>query len=274
MQQVRWGRLPLITMAVLATSLVFVAPSGASSSKLPAAPRNVTAVGAHASATVKWLAPTTSGSSKITRYTATSSPGGRTCVTTRTTCVVTGLKNGTAYTFKVSATSKVGTGPSSKASNKVTPTAAVTSPTSVAFTGSYSGTLALLITNDDSTSASATVSSISGTGTGTDLGASKLSGSGQVPDTSTNTGFNFNGTGTLTGATSTLTLSVVSSSANAPDGAGTVTLSGTAKITGGTGTFAHASGTLKFSGAFTITGVDTGSQNPAFNSTISGTINL
>jgi len=101
-----------------------------------------------------------------------------------------------------------------------------------------------------------------------------LSGSGAVPTTSTNSGFNFTGNGVLTGGSSSLSLSVVSSSANAPDGAGTVTLNGTAKITGGTGTFAHASGTLKFSGAFAITGVDSGSQTPAFSSTISGAISL
>ena len=52
------------------------------------------------------------------------SPPGRTA-TTRT---VTGLTNGTAYTFKVAATNAVGTGADSTASPAITPTAAQTAP--------------------------------------------------------------------------------------------------------------------------------------------------
>ena len=50
-----------------------------------------------------------------------------------TSTVVAGLTPGTAYTFKVSATNAVGTGPSSAASNAVTPTAptAPAAPTGV-----------------------------------------------------------------------------------------------------------------------------------------------
>lgn len=266
--------MPLIGVALLVTSLAIVAPAGASAKKVPTAPRSASAVAGNGAATVKWVKPASSGSSPITDYIATSSPAGRTCKTVKTTCVVNGLKNATNYSFTVKAQSKAGTGPSSRPSNRVTPKAVVKAPTSVAFTGSYAGTLSLLITNDNSTSASATVTSIAGTGTGTDLGASRLSGSGAVPDTSTNSGFSFTGTGTLTGGSGGLTLRVISSSANAPDGAGTVTLNGTATITGGSGVYAHASGILKFSGAFVITGVNSGPQNPAFNSTISGTIKL
>jgi hypothetical protein len=71
------------------------------------------------------IAPGSDGGSAITSYTATSTPDGKTgnCTAPCTTITVTGLSNGTAYTFKVKATNGVGTGAESAASNAVTPAA-------------------------------------------------------------------------------------------------------------------------------------------------------
>lgn len=72
------------------------------------------------SAAVSWAAPD-SGSSAITQYTVRATPGGLTCATSTTNCVVINLTNGTPYVFTVRATSAAGTGPSSAASNTVVP---------------------------------------------------------------------------------------------------------------------------------------------------------
>ncbi|HEV7173542.1 DUF4082 domain-containing protein, partial [Pedococcus sp.] len=93
----------------------------------PAAPSGVTATAASGSAAVSWTAPFTGGS-PITGYTVTPFSGTTALTPTvvtgnppSTSAAVTGLTNGTAYTFKVSATNAVGTGPDSPVSNTVTP---------------------------------------------------------------------------------------------------------------------------------------------------------
>jgi hypothetical protein len=70
---------------------------------------------------VSWAAPA-DGGSRVTRYTVTASPGGASVTTTgATSATVTGLANGTSYSFAVTAANWVGTGPASVASNAVVP---------------------------------------------------------------------------------------------------------------------------------------------------------
>jgi len=99
-------------------------PSEASSSVIPNttpdAPTNVSASAGNTYATVSWTSsPVVSAG--VNTYTATSSPGGLTCTTTKTGCLISGLDNGTAYTFTVKASNSAGDSDNSGASNEVTP---------------------------------------------------------------------------------------------------------------------------------------------------------
>lgn len=107
------------------------------------APTGATAVAGDASAKVSWSAPASPGSFPVSSYQATASPGGRSCLTTAPalTCEVTGLANGTTYTFKVKALNGAGWSPESEPSNAVTPKA-VDPPAdkTITITGSRNGT--------------------------------------------------------------------------------------------------------------------------------------
>ncbi|MDG2038845.1 MAG: fibronectin type III domain-containing protein [Luminiphilus sp.] len=90
----------------------------------PATPSAPTATIGNGQATVTWTKPADNGSA-ITGYTVTSS-GGQTCTTSDAntlTCIVTGLTNGTAYTFTVTATNGGGASVASVASSSITPVA-------------------------------------------------------------------------------------------------------------------------------------------------------
>jgi uncharacterized repeat protein (TIGR02543 family) len=91
--------------------------------KPPLAPTISSAVAGNQQATVTWVSGGDNGKT-ITGYTVTASPGGATCTTANvnaTSCAVTGLTNGTSYTFTVTATNGDGTGPASSASLAVIP---------------------------------------------------------------------------------------------------------------------------------------------------------
>ncbi len=105
---------------------------------LPGAPQNVTATAGNGQVTVTWAAPASNGGSAIVGYTVTpyigtaaqapTSVGPSTVSTT-----ITGLTNGTKYTFKVLATNGVGAGPVAT-SAAVTPATVPGVPQSVTAT--------------------------------------------------------------------------------------------------------------------------------------------
>lgn len=93
---------------------------------VPAKPTGVQATGGDQTADVSWTAPRSLGTGTFTRYTATSNPDSHTCQSTdpaTTTCHMTGLTNGQAYTFTVVAVASDGTSVASPASGPVTPAA-------------------------------------------------------------------------------------------------------------------------------------------------------
>jgi large repetitive protein len=75
----------------------------------------------NAIAAVTWQPPSSDGGSPITSYTVLGGPAPVTVSANVTTVMVTGLTNGTSYSFTVSATNAIGIGPASAPSNPVTP---------------------------------------------------------------------------------------------------------------------------------------------------------
>src|SRR6185437_14792816 len=89
-------------------------------------------------ATVSWTAGDDGGSA-ITGYTVTTSPGGATTSASGTSVLVTGLTDGTAYTFTITATNGIGTSSASDRSSPVTPTAPATAPDAPTGVGAVAG---------------------------------------------------------------------------------------------------------------------------------------
>ncbi|TDQ04428.1 fibronectin type III domain-containing protein [Labedaea rhizosphaerae] len=97
----------------------------------PGAPARVDASAGNASATVTWSAAA-SNRAAITSYQVTWAGGAKTVSGFATSTKITGLTNGTRYTFSVSAVNAAGRGPATS-SNAVTPVAAAAAPTGLAL---------------------------------------------------------------------------------------------------------------------------------------------
>jgi hypothetical protein len=98
---------------------------------IPGAPTTVAAIRGDETATVTFAAPSDNGGTPITGYTLTVVETGQTFTGNGSPITVTGLTNGSSYTFKVSATNAVGTSDSSTASAPVKIAGVADAPTSV-----------------------------------------------------------------------------------------------------------------------------------------------
>jgi len=113
--------------------VVAIAAADAAAATVPGTPTIGTATAGDEQARVTFTASASNGGSAITKYTVTSNPGSKTGTGgTASSIIVTGLTNGTAYTFTVTATNTIGTSMASSASNSVTPGPV---PTVIAKTG-------------------------------------------------------------------------------------------------------------------------------------------
>jgi fibronectin type 3 domain-containing protein len=126
--------------------------SGPASNSLSATPATVPGAPVLTGATpgsgqvaLAWTAPASNGGGPITGYVATASPGGATCSSAGLACTVTGLTNGTSYSFTVVASNAVGPGPASN-SLAATPVAAPTVPGAPTLTGATPGNAQVTLT--------------------------------------------------------------------------------------------------------------------------------
>ena len=97
----------------------------------PGAPTDIVVTPGDAQASVAFTAPTNNGGNAITNYIVTANPGELTASGATSPITVTGLVNGTAYTFSVVAVNAVGNSASSTVSSAVTPVGAPGAPTDV-----------------------------------------------------------------------------------------------------------------------------------------------
>ncbi len=100
--------------------------ASATPSTVPGEPTRVTAKAGNGRAVITFTAPADNGGSPITGYEVTISPGGTVVTGGTSSITITGLTNGTSYSFTVKAINDAGSSEASEESNAVTPRASHT----------------------------------------------------------------------------------------------------------------------------------------------------
>ena len=170
--------------------VTFSATPLVSNQTVPAAPTNVIATAGNASVAITWTPPTNPAGIPILGYTVSTVDAGGAlttiCMTSVASCTVTGLTNGTTYTFAVSAANYLGSGPLAY-SSPVTPDGSVSvNPSTLAL--NHNGTnRTITITNTSAASIMVTSTPISGSfspllPTGTTMTTTCMAGQTLLPN--------------------------------------------------------------------------------------------
>jgi trimeric autotransporter adhesin len=167
---------------------------------VPDAPTIGAVTAGNTQATVSFTAPSNNGGSAITGYTVTSSPEGKTATGISSPLTVTGLTNGTSYTFTVVATNSIGSSVASGASNSVTPKTAPSVPViGTATAGNGQATVSFTTSTSDGGGGAITYTATSSPGGLTASGSGSPLG---VTGLTNGTAYTFTVTATNSGGTS------------------------------------------------------------------------
>jgi uncharacterized protein (TIGR02145 family) len=221
------------------TSAVSAASNSVTPRTIPGAPTMGTATLGAAQATITYTAPANNGGAAITSYTATSSPGGVTGTLSQAgsgTITVSGLTNGTAYTFTVTATNAAGTSAASAVSNSVTPRSVPGAPT-IGIATPGNGQATITYTAPVSNGGVAITSYTATSSPGGLTGSLSQAGSGTITVTGLSNGTAYTFTVTATNSVGTSAVSAASTSVTPRTVPGAPTI-GTAAAGGGQATVA------------------------------------